>query len=128
MMENWLSRVYNGKKREEVKAVLEHNNPPHTKRVWLVGFLRYAVGMSEEEVMEVIVSGNKWDDYNRGYTRMMIRSIKKLGKRYGDVSQPRAERVGDFSLPKGDVHEGSWVCVKNGAGFVMEWIRIPPTK
>ena len=76
---NPLNRIRSDRKRREIEEILNHPSPAHFQRVYLVGFLRYSVGLSEDEICALIKSRAKWRDYNETITRQQIHSIYKRG-------------------------------------------------
>lgn len=121
-------RIWSERKRLEVFEVLSAVNPPHFRKVWLVGFLRYAVGFTEEEVFQVIMAGN-WEKKNPAITRYQIASVKKEGATQKAIRTKNVESgnksAGD-SLPVSSpvLGKDNWRGIVNSAGFTLEWIRV----
>lgn len=65
--------------RAEVRGVLEDRDAPHDSRVWLVGFLSDAVGLSTGEVVRLVDRHNRWSDYDRAITRRQVVSVVESG-------------------------------------------------
>lgn len=137
-MSEYLNRVASAKKRTELLAILHTEYPAHFKRVFLAGFLRYAVGLTEKQVCEVIKAENRWRDYNPVVTLAQVRSIRPesesqraIRKGTGSKSTKHEEPDTPFTphlrpLHKGEraIAQGDWIAIMNPAGFTIEWIRI----
>ena len=61
--------------RADVREILESSDPDHNRRLWLVGFLSDAVGLSESEIVRLIDQRNRWQDYKRGVTEEQVASV-----------------------------------------------------
>lgn len=61
--------------RADVREILESSDPDHNRRLWLVGFLSDAVGLSESEIVRLIDQRNRWQDYKRGVTEDQVASV-----------------------------------------------------
>lgn len=70
-----LPEIHHDDRRAEVLAILHDSHAPHTRRVWLVGFLHGAVGMSADEIVAVLDRHNRWENYDRETTRQQVRSV-----------------------------------------------------
>jgi len=72
-----LNRVFKPDKKVEIMAILKSRNPSHNQRLWMVGFLKYACGYSNQEVCNIIRLYNCWEDYNPSITEYQVESVKK---------------------------------------------------
>ncbi len=70
-----LSAIKSDKYRNDIIEILHDINPRHNRRVWMVGFLHNAIGMSEHEIMDLIDQEENWRDYDRRITQEQISSV-----------------------------------------------------
>lgn len=61
--------------RSEVREVLEDRDADHERRVWLVGFLSEAVGLSVGEIVHLIDRHNRWSNYDQETTERQVKSV-----------------------------------------------------
>ena len=99
------------------------------------GFLRYAVGLTIEEVCEVIKAKNRWGDYDPRITQQQVVSIRSVSKNELNVrnpqTSPKASVAGErppfpcFRIPASaeTVEDGDWIGIKSGCGYVLDWVR-----
>jgi len=128
-----LSRIRSKRKREEILDILNNPHPAHFQKVFLVGFLRYAVGLSCEEVTRFILENAKWRKKDPGITAYQVRSVRKqtvcekemkrAHLRSSLSSQERARERSLVSSQESMSTPGEWLPVVNECGFVLEWIR-----
>jgi len=126
--------VWSNRKRKELASILLHHDPPHLKRVYLGGFLLYALGLSVEEATDFIERFSVWEDYRRETTLRNLRGIYKRkgssnglksssSKSSGLVSdKPKVSRGYERDLEK--IGTEAWVgrCAANG--YCLEWHRV----
>jgi DNA primase large subunit len=72
-----LNKILTTKKKIEVMSILEDPHATHYQRVWMVGFLKYGCGYTNQQVFDIINRFNRWTDYNPNITRYQIESVKK---------------------------------------------------
>jgi hypothetical protein len=123
-----LDRIQSDRKRREIEDILTAPNPAHFQRVYLVGFLRYAVRLSEDEICAIIKKRAKWHDYNEKITRQQVRSVYKRGiaersGAKGGNAPFKGTKCLSVSSPTTTPIPGKWIGVENAAGFVLEWYR-----
>ena len=109
MQSKALQKVFSKRKRGEIEAILDKPYPAHFQRVYLVGFLKYAVGLSNKEICELIKEGAKWRDYDPAITEYQVRSIRKASKgelefRRKQFQEDEANATSFSSLKR----EGKW--------------------
>jgi len=121
--------VWSHRKRKELASILLHHDPPHFQRCFLAGFLRYAVGLSVGEVVDLIERYCAWRDYNRRITERNVRGIHKSSgplhcNGSGQVSS-RHKGSASRSYEKDLEILGSptWVGRCCGNGYCLEWHR-----
>jgi len=120
--------VWGDHKRKELASILLHHDPPHLKRVYLGGFLLYALGMSVEQATDFIEKHCAWEDYRRETTLRNLRGIHKRGGKASSVSngftsdKPGVSRDYERDLEK--IGTEVWVgrCAANG--YCLEWHRV----
>ena len=95
-----LSKIFIKDKRKEIERILHSKKMNHNKRIWMVGFLYSTVGLTEEEILNLIVKENKWEDYNLNTSKTQIHSICKntIG---GIAYNPELERGYKNRIEKG---------------------------
>ena len=119
--------VWSARKRRELASILLHHDPPHLKRVYLGGFLLYALGMSVEEVADFIERYSVWVDYRRETT---LRNLRGIHKHKGSSNGPKRSSFGpkcsSDGLETGVEVFGTemWIgrCAANG--YPLEWHRV----
>jgi len=137
--------VWSARKRRELAGILLHPDPPHIKRVYLGGFLLYALGLSVEEAADFIERYNCWVDFNRRITERNLRGIHKstVHHRYfhSKCTFPyssssllhcgRDARGGStctLTYPSSSpvLHKGGfvWIGYCAGNGYPLEWHRV----
>jgi hypothetical protein len=113
--------ITSDRKREEIRNILDSEHPAHFQKVFLVGFLRYGLGLTSEDVTSFILARARWHKLDKRTTAYMVESVKKRGKGesafLAKCKSSRSERL--FSSPV----LGTWQPVYNGAGFILEWVR-----
>jgi hypothetical protein len=75
-----IDRIISQAKRDDVLGILHSHHPPHAKRLWLVGFLKYA-GYSEADIYIIIQDENNWDNFDQAYARYQISSVFRSRRR-----------------------------------------------
>jgi len=125
-----LDRIRSNRKRREIEDILNAGNPAHFQRVYLAGFLHYAVGLTEDEVCAIIKKRAKWHDYNEKITRQQVCSVYRRGiaerseAKGGEAPFKGTKGLSVSSLTTTPI-PGKWIGVENAAGFVLEWYREP---
>ena len=124
--------VWSHRKREELKDILLHSDPPHLRRCYLAGFLRFGVGLSIEETVNFIERFCKWRDYNRRTTERNVRGVHKCkhnglkssgSKSSGPTSdKPVVSRGYGRDLEK--IGTEAWIGHCSGNGYCLEWHRV----
>jgi len=120
--------VWSARKRRELVSILLHHDPPHLKRVYLGGFLLYALGMSVEEAADFIERYSAWEDYRRETTLRNLRGIHKRGGKASSVSngstsdKPGVSRDYERDLEKMGTEVWVGRCAANG--YCLEWHRV----
>ena len=119
--------VWSARKRRELASILLHHDPPHLKRVYLGGFLLYALGMSVEEAADFIERYSVWDDYRHETT---LRNLRGIHKRKGSSNGPKRSSFG----PKGSSNGlktgvevfgiEMWIGRCSANGYPLEWHRV----
>jgi len=124
--------VWSWRKRRELAGILLHPNPAHLHRVYLGGFLLYALGLSVEEATAFIERYCEWIDFNRCITERNLRGIHKRGsisckcsanvKDSVSVSVTKSELGSESEVER--IGSGVWVgrCCANG--YCLEWHRV----
>lgn len=89
-----INKIYSAKKRAEILAILKDANPAHSKRLWLIGFLKYT-GYSEDGIATIIKQLNNWTDYDETVTHYQIKSVFKNCRRSAVPSSlPNPAQIG----------------------------------
>jgi len=120
--------VWSYRKRRELAGILLHPNPAHLHRVYLGGFLLYALGLSVEEATAFIERYCEWIDFDRRITERNLRGIHKRGSISCKCSaNVKDSRVLQVSVSESEVERlgsGVWVgrCCANG--YCLEWHRV----
>jgi len=126
--------VWSYRKRRELASILLHHDPPHLKRVYLGGFLLYALGMSVEQATDFIEKHCAWEDYRRETTLRNLRGIhKRKGSSNGSKSsgskssgptsnKPEVSRDCEWALEK--LGAVIWRPILAGNGYPIGWEKI----
>jgi DNA primase large subunit len=78
---DFLNKILTTKKKIEVMSILEDPHATHYQRVWMVGFLKYGCGYTNQEVCDIIRLYNRWSDYDPNVTAYQVEhTIKSRGK------------------------------------------------
>jgi len=121
--------VWSGRMRKKLADILLDRDPPHLKRVFLGGFLLYAVGLSVEQVVSLIERYGMWVDFDR---RITERNLRGIHKRKGSSNGPKS------SSPTSDKSEVSrgyerdlekvgtviWRPILAGNGYPIGWEKV----
>ena len=124
--------VWSGRQRRKLAGILLHPNPAHLSRVYLGGFLLYALGLSVEEATAFIERYCEWIDFNRRTTERNLRGIHKRGS----IILWRRSWVSDSASDSDSVTKSGWEkeverlgsevwvgrCCANG--YCLEWHRV----
>ncbi|RLF09005.1 MAG: hypothetical protein DRJ98_08795 [Thermoprotei archaeon] len=126
--------VWSHRKRKELAGILLHHDPPHIKRVYLGGFLLYALGMSVEEATNFIERYSVWYDYRRETT---LRNLRGIHKRKGSSNGPKSDgsKSSGLTFNKSEVLRGYerdleevgtviWRPILAGNGYPIGWEKI----
>ena len=70
-----LSMVDHDERRADLVDVLVRSDPHHGRRQWFAGFLYAVVGLSEREIVDLIMSHARWDDLDRQTTRRQVHAV-----------------------------------------------------
>ena len=125
--------VWSYRKRRELADILLHPNPAHLLRVYLGGFLLYALGLSVEEATDFIERYSEWIDFNRRTTERNLRGIHKRGSiiswRRSAVSRDSAPDSVSVTKSKWKLEVerlGSevWIGRCSANGYCLEWHRV----
>ncbi|RLG61548.1 hypothetical protein DRN84_03360 [Candidatus Geothermarchaeota archaeon] len=125
--------VWSWRKRRELAGILLHRNPAHLHRVYLGGFLLYALHLSVEEATAFIERYCEWVDFDRRITERNLRGIHKRGSiiswRCSTVSRDSvSDSVSvtklEWEMEVERLGSGVWVgrCCANG--YCLEWHRV----
>jgi len=120
--------VWSYRKRRELAGILLLPNPAHLHRVYLGGFLLYALGLSVEEAAAFIERYCEWIDFDRRTTERNLRGIHKRGSISCKCSVNMKDSA-SVSVMKSEseverLGSGVWVgrCCANG--YCLEWHRV----
>jgi len=120
--------VWSVRKRCELASILLHPNPSHLHRVYLGGFLLYALNLSVEEAASFIERYCGWIDFDRRTTERNLRGIHKRGSISCKCSANMKDSA-SVSVMKSEseverIGSGVWVgrCCANG--YCLEWHRV----
>ena len=119
--------VWSNRKRKELASILLHHDPPHLKRVYLGGFLLYALNLSVKEVADFIERYSVWIDFDRRITERNLRGIHKRGLSLSRNSVSSANPKVSRSQTISEVERlGSevWVGRCSANGYPLEWHRV----
>ena len=120
--------VWSYRKRRELAGILLHPNPSHLHRVYLGGFLLYALNLSVKEAADFIECHNMWIDFDRRITERNLRGIHKRGCSSNSV--PSAHSLSPSNLSNSVSSEierlGSevWIGRCSANGYCLEWHRV----
>jgi len=123
--------VWSHRKRRELAGILLHPNPSHLHRVYLGGFLLYALNLSVKEATAFIERYSVWIDFDRRITERNLRGIHKRGRSSNSANfanSSHSSNSSNLSNPLTSEIEriGSdvWVgrCCANG--YCLEWHRV----
>ena len=123
--------VWSYRKRRELAGILLHPNPPHLYRVYLGGFLLYALNLSVEEATAFIERYSVWVDFDRRITERNLRGIHKRGRSSNSAKSANSSHSSNSSnssnMLSSEIERlGSdvWVgrCCANG--YCLEWHRV----
>ena len=120
--------VWSHRKRRELAGILLHLNPAHLHRVYLGGFLLYALGLSVEEATAFIERYCEWIDFNRRITERNLRGIHKRGRSLNSANSLNSRNFSNSSNSLISeierIGSGVWVgrCCANG--YCLEWHRV----
>jgi len=120
-----LDRIFSNKKREEILDILDSPYPAHFQRVYLVGFLKGAVGLTDSEVCCIIHDLHKWEDYDPETTEAQVRSVKQQTKTEAQMKKDYIRRGGGapLSSPCSLNPPGKWIGKTEPTGFILHWKR-----
>jgi len=135
-----MNRIYSAKKRKEIQDILDEPHPAHHERVFVAGFLRYAVGLSVEETCALIKTNCAWRDFKPAKTQKQVVSVKKQtrtesqmkkeaftdnqGGLMGGRSPPLLTGRSPVSFSSPCKPPGrKWHGVRGPHGFTLEWRR-----
>ena len=121
--------VWSGRMRKKLADILLDRDPPHLKRVFLGGFLLYAVGLSVEQVVSLIERYGMWVDFDR---RITERNLRGIHKRKGSSNGPKSSGP---TSDKSEVSRGYerdlekvgtviWRPILAGNGYPIGWEKI----
>lgn len=65
--------------RADVRDALEDRDAAHNQRQFVAGFLLDKVGLSVDEVAQIIGRHNQWRDYDPKITKQQVKSVEKSG-------------------------------------------------
>jgi len=126
--------VWSHRKRRELAGILLHPNPSHLHRVYLGGFLLYALNLSVEEATAFIERYSAWIDFNRRITERNLRGIHKRGRSSNSAnfansanslnSSNSSNSSNSFTSEIERLGSEVWVgrCCANG--YCLEWHRV----
>jgi hypothetical protein len=114
-----LSFVRRDDRREELRNVLLSPNPSHGERVWLVGFLHGACGLSENEIMDLLIGNSPWAT-DKDITRKHVEGVcsqTQRGTHYSNYSSD------DASFKEGEGAEGNHPSGGKSMSFEYDQIK-----
>ena len=126
--------VWSYRKRRELADILLHPDPPHLHRVYLGGFLLYALNLSVKEVADFIERYSVWLDFDRRITERNLRGIHKRGfssNSANSANSANSSPSSNSSNPSNSftseierLGSSVWVgrCCANG--YCLEWHRV----
>ena len=126
--------VWSHRKRRELAGILLHPNPSHLHRVYLGGFLLYALNLSVEEATAFIERYSAWIDFNRRITERNLRGIHKRGRSSNSAnfansanSLNSSNSFNSSNMLSSEIERlGSdvWVGRCSANGYCLEWHRV----
>ena len=120
--------VWSYRKRRELAGILLHPNPSHLHRVYLGGFLLYALNLSVKEAADFIECHNMWIDFDRRITERNLRGIHKRGRSSNSVHSAGSSSSSNLSNSVSSEIErlGSevWIGRCSANGYCLEWHRV----
>ena len=120
--------VWSHRKRRELAGILLHPNPSHLHRVYLGGFLLYALNLSVKEAADFIECYNMWIDFDRRITERNLRGIRKRGRSSNSVHSAGSSSSSNLSNSVSSEIErlGSevWIGRCSANGYCLEWHRV----
>ena len=120
--------VWSHRKRRELAGILLHPNPSHLHRVYLGGFLLYALNLSVKEAADFIERYNMWIDFDRHITERNLRGIHKRGCSSNSVHSAHSSSSSNLSNSVSSEIErlGSevWIGRCSANGYCLEWHRV----
>jgi len=126
--------VWSHRKRRELAGILFHPNPAHLHRVYLGGFLLYALNLSVEEATAFIERYSAWIDFNRRITERNLRGIHKRGHSSNSAnfansanSLNSSNSSNSSNMLSSEIERlGSdvWVGRCSANGYCLEWHRV----
>ena len=126
--------VWSHRKRRELAGILLHPDPPHLHRVYLGGFLLYALNLSVEEATAFIERYSAWIDFNRRITERNLRGIHKRGRSSNSAnfansanSLNSSNSFNSSNMLSSEIERlGSdvWVGRCSANGYCLEWHRV----
>ena len=124
--------VWSHRKRKELASILLHHDPPHFQRCFLAGFLRYAIGLSVGEVVDLIERCCAWSDYNRHKTQRQVVSIRKCkhngpksdGSKSSGLTFNKSEVLRGYERDLEEVGTVIWRPILAGNGYPIGWEKI----
>jgi len=120
--------VWSYRKRRELAGILLHPNPPHLHRVYLGGFLLYALNLSVKEAADFIERYSAWLDFDRRITERNLRGIHKRGRSSNSAHSAGSSSSSNLSNSVSSEIErlGSevWIGRCSANGYCLEWHRV----
>ena len=120
--------VWSHRKRRELAGILLHPNPPHLHRVYLGGFLLYALNLSVKEAADFIERYSAWLDFDRRITERNLRGIHKRGRSSNSAHSAGSSSSSNLSNSVSSEIErlGSevWIGRCSANGYCLEWHRV----
>jgi len=120
--------VWSHRKRRELAGILLHPNPPHLHRVYLGGFLLYALNLSVKEAADFIERYSAWLDFDRRITERNLRGIHKRGRSSNSAHSASSSSSSNLSNSVSSEIErlGSevWIGRCSANGYCLEWHRV----
>jgi len=120
--------VWSHRKRRELAGILLHPNPAHLHRVYLGGFLLYALNLSVKEAADFIERYSAWLDFDRRITERNLRGIHKRGCSSNSVHSAGSSSSSNLSNSVSSEIErlGSevWIGRCSANGYCLEWHRV----
>jgi len=69
-----LDFIKRGDRRSEIAEILRTDSK-HTRRVWAVGWLHAAAGLTQSEIVNIVMNNARWDNLDRDIVEQQVESV-----------------------------------------------------